>query len=63
MSAFVRATREAAKTTESLLCSGVLQLRQRSGLFGWSMMGMQAHYNVLFLCTGNSARSSWPKPS
>src|SRR5229473_789045 len=21
------------------------------------MMGMQAHYNVLFLCTGNSARS------
>jgi arsenate reductase (thioredoxin) len=34
-----------------------LKLAQNSGPFSYKRTGMPAHYNVLFLCTGNSARS------
>ena len=49
MSAFIRAVKPALP--RSLLWSDLLQLSVSE------RATMQAHYNVLFLCTGNSARS------
>ena len=46
----VHSRREADASEASLLRSNVLQLRRRGST-------MPKHYNVLFLCTGNSARS------
>ena len=51
MSAFVRAVKPAGERRP--VVDRLLQLGEN----------MQEHYNVFFLCTGNSARSSWPRQS
>jgi arsenate reductase (thioredoxin) len=48
LSAFVRAVKPASAGTKRLLWADLLQLGETN---------MQGHYNALFLCTGNSARS------
>ena len=56
MSAFVRAVKPAAASVaraENLVAVRMLQLTSAEE----SSSGMQGPYNVLFLCTGNSARS------
>ena len=50
MSAFVRAVKASRCWSKDVLRTDLLPLEKREA-------SMQGHYNVLFLCTGNSARS------